>query len=194
MEVPRRHAQTVVTNRGIFFLYKLAKTARGPTGLGHCRSFWSAVLYGRFPRIPDVFIDDWRDDGATRGCDFIVYNHPKNSEGRRMMIPYLLCLVEPKRDNEDSTTACEMEHHAFGIARLYTERRRDVEAIFVLTAVGTTARLWKYAKGKDYMDPMFGLCDDLAHRSAYVDAYSRGQAYKLRDGFDKILDELPAEV
>ncbi|KAL9026850.1 MAG: hypothetical protein Q9196_004541, partial [Gyalolechia fulgens] len=148
MEVPPGHAQTMITNRGVSGLYAAAKNARGPTALRHCRSFWELVLAGRFPRFPDVLIDDWRDDGSTRGCDFIVYNYPENAQGYRKSIPYLLCLVEPQRDNEDSATACEMEHHAYAIARVYTERRKDVEAIYVLTAVGTAARLWQYTKGK----------------------------------------------
>lgn len=40
------------------------------------------------------------------------------------------------------------------------------------------------------MDPMFVLDDDLAHRSAYVDARSKDHAYKLIEGFES---EIPLE-
>ncbi|KAL8935075.1 MAG: hypothetical protein Q9216_005594 [Gyalolechia sp. 2 TL-2023] len=187
----------MVTSRFPFAYYENAKNARGHSFMAflHCRKFWHLILSECFPYTRDFFIVNC-DDSRIQGdipIQFVIYNHPKTAEGHRIAVPHLISLLQPAEDHENSAAACDIGHRAYAAAKFYTERWTHIEAIFALTAVGTTARLWKYTRGKAYMDAMFGLCDDLAHRSAYVDAHSREHAYNLRDAFEKIFDEAPTK-
>ena len=82
-------------------------------------------------------------------------------------------------------TACNLHREAYRQSIDFLEAN-ELKTIYILTAIGSKARLWQYIPPREYMDPMFGLCEDLAGRSAYVEARSH-EAYKLRDGFEKIL-------
>ncbi|KAI4185467.1 MAG: hypothetical protein L6R41_004136 [Letrouitia leprolyta] len=193
MGIPPERSQTLVRTAELHNYYKVAGKIRGSIVAFCCQFFWSSILINRLPGLPEMNVRGWMDDLTTWACRCLVENYPRFPQGGICCVPYLLCLAEPRGNILDSAIACEVEHRALVLANGYTERGGGVQAIFVLTTVGTTARLWKYSKGKEYMDPLFGLRNDLAHRSACVDAHSKDEAWKLIEGFERIIEERPAE-
>lgn len=105
------------------------------------------------------------DDEDLRRIDLVVESVNDN---------FILLFMEAKRATATTTDIETVEYQAFTAccAYLYSTKRN---AVWAMTCVGTTTRLWAYKYDADYITQFWPPGDGLSHKSEYVDYSTHGR-------------------
>ncbi|KAL8932672.1 MAG: hypothetical protein Q9216_006734 [Gyalolechia sp. 2 TL-2023] len=148
--------------------------------------FWHEILTrSMFAGKPDisVFQESHPATGDKRKVDLVV---------KKIVLPsikiHILCFVEVKKPNAPQSLIDEVEGQAITACMSYTIVN-NMEFVYAMTAIGTTARLWYYEKGADYLTPMHGG-GGLSDQADYIEANST-EAHILLHNFHRMLAEPP---
>ncbi|KAH6670189.1 hypothetical protein B0J14DRAFT_114174 [Halenospora varia] len=101
-------------------------------------------------------------EGDLRRVDLVVEKIDENANSATLLF------MEAKRANATLDQVQEVEYQAFTAccANLYATNKTS---IWAMTCVGTTARLWAYKYGDDYLTEFFPLSDGLSDKGEYID-------------------------
>ena len=142
-------------------------------------SFWQTVLQGVFPQPENYSVTcEVAPDDSRRRVDIVVKHL---TDDFQYYITVLFCEVKRKGVGELRA----VEDQGLDAAKRYILAQK-VSGAYVMTAWGTTARLWFVSAERMILEPMFGK-PEMAARAEYIEAHSTN-ARLIPDAFAQIRD------
>ncbi|KAI9824710.1 MAG: hypothetical protein M1819_000805 [Sarea resinae] len=177
----------IAAHPGATMLYH---SARQPGSLEYVTiEFWSYILQQYF-QPPNFYIAPQQPANPSvdrlRRVDLVI----KYIE--EQMQPRVLCFVECKRHNAPQDDIDTVESQAIEACQTYCQGN-NISIIYAMTAVGTTARFWKYFHMGKVIEPLFGA-NRLGQRSEYVDANDLAKAGLITQAFNNMKTFPPTMV
>jgi len=85
-----------------------------------------------------------------------------------------LLLVEAKRESDSVADIQEVEYQAFTAACAYYAET-EIKHLWIMTCVGSMARLWIFSEGSTYLIPYIPTGSGLSAKSEYLEISTNGQ-------------------